>query len=98
MKTEFQIGNDLYEVNTDARKTILEIAEQNNIPIIADCHTGSCCTDPIEIIEGWENLNEMDVLEEQTLFNGGYDIKNHRLACVARLMGGTVKVRILNYD
>ena len=76
-------------------KSICEIAEKNGVPIKADCHEGTCGTDPIRIISGGENMNDPGDAEEATLADK-YKLKagEYRLACVAKPRG-PVEVEIL---
>jgi ferredoxin len=77
------IDNQEYSV-TDGAK-IDEVCESVGIPF--GCNSGVCGTCKIEILEGAENLNELNQ-EENAL---GMDRKN-RLACQCVLKSGTVKV------
>ena len=76
-------------------QSICEIAEKNDVDIEADCHAGGCGRDPIRIISGKENLNEMDDEERDTLEDiCDLDPNQYRLACVSRPKGA-VEVEIL---
>lgn len=59
--------------------------EDAGIPF--SCNSGVCGTCQIEIIEGQENLNELNDEEEDL----GMD-RNNRLSCQCRLLKGTVKI------
>ncbi|OGX05516.1 MAG: hypothetical protein A2Z88_10465 [Omnitrophica WOR_2 bacterium GWA2_47_8] len=61
------------------------VCEKSGIPF--SCNSGVCGTCQIEILEGAENLNELNQ-EELDL---GMD-KNHRLSCQCRIKSGIVKV------
>ncbi len=65
---------------------IAEICEQAGIPF--SCNTGVCGTCQIQIVEGAENLTELNQ-EELDL---GMD-KSNRLSCQCVIKGGTVKIR-----
>jgi len=76
-------------------QSICEIAEKHGLAIKADCRIGSCGMDPIRILAGRENLNEVGDEEQGTL----EDINKlkpgeYRLACLARPTG-PVTVEIL---
>ena len=81
----------------EKRQTICEVAEKNGIKIKADCHEGTCGSDPIRIISGAENLKPAGGTEAATL-----DVKynltagEYRLACMAKYTGkGPVVVELL---
>ena len=77
------IDNIGYEV-TDG-KQIAEACELAGIPF--SCNSGVCGTCQIEILEGAENLGELNK-EETDL---GMD-RNHRLGCQCVIKSGIVKV------
>ena len=62
-----------------------EICEREGIPF--SCNSGVCGTCQIEILEGAENLNDLND-EENDL---GMD-RNNRLSCQCAILQGTVKV------
>ena len=62
-----------------------ETCEKAGIPF--SCNSGVCGTYQIEIIEGADNLTELNQ-EENAL---GMD-RNHRLSCQCTIKGGIVKV------
>ena len=62
-----------------------EICENAGIPF--SCNSGVCGTCQIEVLEGAENLNELND-EENDL---GMD-RNNRLSCQCKILQGTVKV------
>ena len=62
-----------------------EICENAGIPF--SCNSGVCGTCQIEILEGAENLNELNDEEEEL----GMD-RNNRLSCQCKILGGKVKV------
>jgi ferredoxin len=61
------------------------VCERAGIPF--SCNSGVCGTCQIEIIEGQENLNELND-EENVL---GMD-RHNRLSCQCRIITGTVKI------
>jgi len=64
-----------------------EPAETLGIPF--GCKQGICGTCKIEILEGSENLDD---LNEQEVAMGDRD-KTHRLACQCSIMKGNIKIR-----
>ncbi len=64
---------------------IAEICENAGIPF--SCNSGVCGTCQIEIIEGAENLNELNQEENELAMD-----RNHRLGCQCKILGGTVKI------
>jgi len=66
-------------------KEIDEVCENAGIPF--SCNTGVCGTCQIEIIEGRENLNEINEEEDEL----GMD-QNNRLSCQCKILQGIVKV------
>jgi ferredoxin len=77
------IDNTEYEVIDGT--SIAEICEKAGIPF--SCNSGVCGTCQIEILEGPENLNELNREEEDL----GMD-RNHRLSCQCCIKQGAVKV------
>jgi ferredoxin len=76
-------------------QTICEIAEANGLPLNAECHAGMCGSDPIRIISGHENLNEISDGEREAL-EDICELKpgECRLACMVKIKG-PVEVEIL---
>lgn len=65
---------------------IRDACEELGLPF--GCRSGLCRTCEIEVLDGMSNLAEKNELEKD------HDLPpNHRLACQARLMKGTVVVR-----
>ncbi len=62
-----------------------ELCEDAGIPF--SCNSGVCGTCQIEILEGAENLNELNEEEDDL----GMD-RNNRLSCQCKILQGTVKV------
>ncbi|MEM9773449.1 MAG: FAD-dependent oxidoreductase [Chloroflexota bacterium] len=67
-------------------KTILEIAESNDLQIESGCRMGVCGADPIMILDGKENLNKVGSDERTTLERLGLG-DDCRMACMARVKG-----------
>ena len=61
------------------------VCESAGIPF--SCNSGVCGTCQIEVIEGAENLSELNEEENEL----GMD-RNNRLSCQCVIVGGTVKV------
>lgn len=80
---ELFIDNIKYEVPDG--KQIAAACEAAGIPF--SCNSGVCGTCQIEILEGADNLNELNK-EELDL---GQD-RNHRLGCQCAILKGVVKV------
>jgi thioredoxin reductase/ferredoxin/pSer/pThr/pTyr-binding forkhead associated (FHA) protein len=76
---------------TKRGQTICDIAEKNGIKIKADCHEGNCGSDPIRILSGAENLNEVGGIEQTTLEEKN-NLKpgEYRLACMVKPKGPVV--------
>jgi len=94
-----QLGNPEVTFEPDGKRivvekgsTLLEIAENNGLPIEPGCRMGVCGADPVCIVKGMKNLSKMNDQERQTVerLNLG---KNGRMACVARVKG-PVKVSL----
>lgn len=72
-----------YELNENT--PIAETCENHGIPF--SCNSGVCGTCQIEIIEGADNLSELNKEELDLAMD-----KNHRLSCQCQLIRGTVRV------
>ena len=77
------IDDEEHDVQDGSR--IDEICENAGIPF--SCNSGVCGTCQIEIIEGEENLGDLNE-EENDL---GMD-RNNRLSCQCNIKGGVVKI------
>ena len=77
------IDNIEYEISDGEQ--IAAVCEGAGIPF--SCNSGVCGTCQIEILEGEENLNELN-REETDLAQD----RNHRLSCQCKILSGTVKV------
>ncbi|MDZ7360214.1 MAG: FHA domain-containing protein [candidate division KSB1 bacterium] len=72
-------------------QTICDIAEKNGIKIKADCHEGNCGSDPIRILSGAENLNDVGGIEQTTLEEkNNLTPGEYRLACMVKPKGPVV--------
>ena len=80
---KFIIDNIEYDVPDG--EPVAAICETAGIPF--SCNSGVCGTCQIEILEGAENLNELN-REENELAQD----RNHRLGCQCKILGGVVKV------
>lgn len=74
------------QVTIKAGQTILETAEQHDLPIEAGCRMGVCGADPVCVIKGLKNLSPVGSDEKNTLERLGLG-ENVRLACVSRVKG-----------
>jgi ferredoxin len=77
------IDNVEYEIPDG--QPIAEACETAGIPF--SCNSGVCGTCQIEVLEGAENLDELN-REELDL---GQD-RNHRLGCQCKILSGVVRV------
>lgn len=62
-----------------------DLCEQEGIPF--SCNSGVCGTCQIEVLEGADNLDELNEEEKEL----GMD-RNNRLSCQCSIKGGIVKV------
>ena len=76
---------DNIEYDVPDGNQIAEACETAGIPF--SCNSGVCGTCQIEIVEGAENLNELNKEE----YDLGQD-RNHRLGCQCKIISGIVKV------
>ncbi len=76
-------------------QTICELAEENGLTINAECHSGVCGSDPIRVLSGKENLNQLSDQEKETIEDlCGLDPAECRMACMVQPKG-SVEVEIL---
>jgi nitrite reductase (NADH) large subunit len=80
-------------IAADAGTSLLEIAENHDQPIESGCRMGICGADPVAVLDGMSCLSppgqdELDTLRR--LGHGG----STRMACVARVSGGVVRVSL----
>jgi ferredoxin len=71
-------------------QSICDVAEENGLPIDAECHAGLCGADPVRIISGKEFVNKMTDDEEATVQDCQLDPKDCRMACMVRPTGPVV--------
>jgi len=77
------IDNITYEVPDG--NLIDEACQSAGIPF--SCNSGVCGTCQIEVLEGAENINELNREETELAMD-----RTHRLGCQCKILGGTVKV------
>ena len=77
------IDNVEYEISDGA--SMAEICEKSGIPF--SCNSGVCGTCQVEILEGADNLNELNQEENDLAMD-----KNHRLGCQCKIKSGVVKI------
>jgi ferredoxin len=66
---------------------IKEVAREFDVPF--GCENGVCGTCQVQVLEGSENLNELN--EQET--DMGLD-EGNRLCCQAKIKSGTVKIKV----
>jgi ferredoxin len=78
------------QIEFNKGQSICEVAEENGLPIDAECHAGLCGADPVRIISGNEHVNKMTDDEEATVQDCQLDPKDCRMACMVRPTGPVV--------
>ncbi|MCM6777720.1 FAD-dependent oxidoreductase [Nocardia sp. CDC159] len=73
--------------------SLLDLAERAEQPIEAGCRMGVCGADPVAVLDGMECLSPPGRDERNTLRRLGF-ADNTRMACCARVVGGTAKVSL----
>ncbi|HEX4829904.1 MAG TPA: FAD-dependent oxidoreductase [Trebonia sp.] len=73
--------------------SLLALAERERQPIEAGCRMGVCGADPVAVLAGGDCLTAPDEDEQNTLRRLGH-ADNTRMACVARLQSGPVRVSL----
>lgn len=86
-----KIKLDQQQIELKDGNKVRDSCEQLGVPF--GCRSGFCGTCKIEILEGENNLNELN-REEQDMEDRD---DKHRLACQAEIKHGTVKIKIENY-
>jgi ferredoxin, 2Fe-2S len=82
---------DNFDVDIEDGGTILEAAENFDIPLKHNCGGAcNCGTCHVIIEEGGENISEMDPEEEDTLDRALEVTNESRLACQCRIKGDVV--------
>ncbi|MFQ5524777.1 MAG: FAD-dependent oxidoreductase [Thermoanaerobaculia bacterium] len=78
-----------------AGSNVCEAAEAAGVQITAECHSGICGSDPVRVLSGAENVDELSDQERETLEEiCELEAGPCRLACMMRLKG-PVEVEIL---
>ena len=67
-------------------RTLLEVAEANDIGLPSGCRMGMCGSDPVSVVDGGEHLSQPSGDEKDTLRRLGL-AGNWRMACQARVQG-----------
>tara|TARA_E500000178_G_scaffold345117_1_gene394467 strand:+ start:138 stop:392 length:255 start_codon:yes stop_codon:yes gene_type:complete len=73
------------EIDVPDGENIVDFIEEAGVPI--GCSNGVCGTCEVEIIDGMNNLSELNQEEEDLGMEG-----NKRLGCQCNLLSGTVKM------
>jgi 2Fe-2S ferredoxin len=90
-KVTFHVGDQVSEVETEAGKSILQVALDNGILMEHACGgNGFCTTCLCKVKSGGENLGERNDKEE----NMGITEENERLGCQATV-NGDVEVEVV---
>ncbi|MBL8014014.1 MAG: (2Fe-2S)-binding protein [Candidatus Omnitrophica bacterium] len=76
---------DNIEYNVKDQTQIADVCEKHGIPF--SCNSGVCGTCQIEVLEGPDNLAELNQEEKDMAMD-----RNHRLACQCVIKSGIVKV------
>lgn len=67
-------------------RSVLDIAEKDNLEIDSGCRMGFCGSDPVTVLSGMDQLSPMGDVERSTLERLGLGSRA-RMACVARVHG-----------
>ena len=81
---KFTIDNCEHDVPDGT--ALAEICEKAGVPF--SCNSGVCGTCQIDVLEGEDNLNELNQEEKDLAMD-----RNHRLACQCKIVQGVVKVK-----
>ncbi len=81
---KFTIDNTEYDLPDGT--ALAEICEKSGVPF--SCNSGVCGTCQIELLEGAENLNDLNQEEQDLAMD-----RNHRLACQCKILHGHVKAK-----
>ena len=81
-----QEGQDSLVCLATPGRTLLEVAEANEVAIQSGCPMGMCGSDPLYIVEGRECLAAASTDEQDTLKRLGLST-SWRMACMARVQG-----------
>ena len=83
-----EIENLGRRIESNLRKTLLEVFNQNRVKISQSCGgMGTCGTCRIVVHEGLEKLVQKNEIEEEVSESRGWE-KNERLACQCQAVGG----------
>tara|TARA_Y100000034_G_C6850565_1_gene385854 strand:+ start:197 stop:460 length:264 start_codon:yes stop_codon:yes gene_type:complete len=82
-----KIKTDEKEVEIEDNSEIKEICEDELETLIA-CSDGTCGVCKIEVLEGMENLNDINEKEKEMGCEG-----NERLACQCKIKSGEIKIK-----
>lgn len=77
------IDNITYEIPDG--QPIVQACESASIPF--SCNSGVCGSCQIKVLEGAENLNELNKEEMELNLD-----REHRLGCQCKILSGTVKI------
>ena len=88
---DIYIKNYNKKIQAEHGESILKACLRNNIDIPNNCEgNGGCGTCHVYIIEGMENLSEIDELEEEGL-DKVLNLKlNSRLSCLVKIYGNVI--------
>ena len=81
------IKTDQKEIALADGDSIIDACKE--LGLLFSCHSGTCGTCRMEVVEGAENLT--DLTEEEKML--GHADKKHRQACQCRILKGVVKIR-----
>jgi len=87
-------------IEAPAGETILEIAIQNDIPLMHACGGFCACTTcHVKVKVGKQNLSEMEEDEKERLETTAEDVtENSRLGCQTKVLKEDVTVEIMHLD
>ncbi|SMC25312.1 2Fe-2S iron-sulfur cluster binding domain-containing protein [Andreprevotia lacus DSM 23236] len=92
-QAEVVVEPDQRRLPAAAGATLLELVERGGCAIESGCRMGVCGADPIAIKDGMGNLSPVGDDEKNTLARLGH-ADNTRMACCARILGGTVTIAL----
>ena len=81
-------------VPAEIGQSLLELAEAHDLPMEAGCRMGVCGADPVAVLAGADCLSEPEDEELSTLRRLGL-APSTRMACCARVQGGSVQVSLV---
>ncbi|WP_353569937.1 2Fe-2S iron-sulfur cluster-binding protein [Candidatus Albibeggiatoa sp. nov. BB20] len=86
----FKDINKTVTVSTGER--VIDVSEKEGSGIVYGCKEGDCGTCIMDVLEGWENLNQPSVVEDKILRENAAG-RHQRLACQAQVLGGKIVVK-----